>query len=510
MAILVVLLSGTIAYVFYKHLKGLWDVDFLPGLRPLFAPLHPLSQIVPNSSWSYNAEWAWIKRKTSYMNFSRDIISVVPLVAGAPCYYTCSIDVMKQILGNEAKLNPVKPLELTLFRLLGNSLPSVSGDIWRRHRRVVAPAFGTKVLNSAWQDAIDVYGQMMQDEGWEKEDEIVLPESHSLVLKVTLLVLAKSGFGMPTSWTRPADGLDIIRSLSTVSETFLARIILPRWAYSLPFKRLHSIEKAWNEVTAFINTGINERKAERREEDVDVADLPGDLLNRLVVASEDGGRYAMTKEETVANMLSLLFAGHETTASGLLTTLGYLALYQDEQQAAYNEIQKLQSVPLPQDLARLQYVLGCFLEAQRLCPAPLFLPRDMPDDIPVKIARPAEETFVLKKGYRLVFDMVGIMRNPHFFEDPDVFRPSRWIDKSESELGMFGFGPRMCVGRKFAQYEAVAWLACLLRDWRLDIALQPGETKVQYIDRVMGDAGMIGTAFALRSGVPLKLVRRKL
>ncbi|EEB99533.1 hypothetical protein MPER_00774, partial [Moniliophthora perniciosa FA553] len=146
--------------------------------------------------------------------------------------------------------------------------------------------------------------------GLEKKDEIVLPESHSLVLKVTLLVLAKSGFGMPTSWTRPANDFDIIRSLSTVSETFLARIILPRWAYNLPFKRLHSIEKAWNDVTAFINTGIDERKAEKHEEDVDVADLPGDLLNRLVVASEDGGRYAMTEEETVANMLSLLFAGH--------------------------------------------------------------------------------------------------------------------------------------------------------------------------------------------------------
>ena len=72
---------------------------------------------------------------------------------------------------------------------------------------------------------------------------------------------------------------------------------------------------------------------------------------------------------------------------------------------------------------------------------------------------------------------------------------------------MFGIGPRACIGRKFSQYEALAFFSLLLRDWKVEPLLLPDETPAQYNERVMGRAELIGLAFGVET-VPLKLVRR--
>ncbi len=72
---------------------------------------------------------------------------------------------------------------------------------------------------------------------------------------------------------------------------------------------------------------------------------------------------------------------------------------------------------------------------------------------------------------------------------------------------MFGFGPRACVGRKFAQTEAVCFLAHFLRDWKVKVVLEAGETAAQTWDRIAADATLRGTAFSLGS-VPIKFIAR--
>lgn len=89
-------------------------------------------------------------------------------------------------------------------RILGDSLSSASGDVWRRHRRVVAPAFTNKMwatrypfcyrlltltfrFSSVWKEARAVYDQMLQAEGWSHQTDIMFVEAHSFLLKVRLL-----------------------------------------------------------------------------------------------------------------------------------------------------------------------------------------------------------------------------------------------------------------------------------------------------------------------------------
>lgn len=100
-----------------------------------------------------------------------------------------------------------------------------------------------------------------------------------------------------------------------------------------------------------------------------------------------------------------------------------------------------------------------------------------------------------------------IDHDPHFFPDPESFKPSRWYGVSEQNLTMFGVGPRSCIGRKFAQAEALTFLALFLRDWKVDVVLQPGETRARYAERIMEKATMVGLAFGVKS-IPLTISKR--
>ncbi|KAJ6602427.1 hypothetical protein DFH09DRAFT_837039, partial [Mycena vulgaris] len=77
--------------------------------------------------------------------------------------------------------------------------------------------------------------------------------------------------------------------------------------------------------------------------------------------------------------------------------------------------------------------------------------------------------------------------NPHYFPDPDVFRPSRWYDGNDPDV-MFGAGPQQCLGRRFAESTSVRFLAYLLQDFDrdIDVLIRTGESREEYAERVMG------------------------
>lgn len=119
--------------------------------------------------------------------------------------------------------------------------------------------------------------------------------------------------------------------------------------------------------------------------------------------------------------------------------------------------------------------------------------------------------------------------NPRYFPDPYAYKPSRWYEQETSEIpdvftafsvGEFvprvmrsraelhcflSSGPRACIGRKFAQVEAVCWLALLLRDWKVEPLLRPGETLEEWRERVLS-AQLVMTLTV--GPVPLRFVRR--
>ncbi|KAF8526648.1 cytochrome P450, partial [Hysterangium stoloniferum] len=482
----------------------------LPGYRPLFSPVALPGAAIPRTSWNLGHYWQWEDRFTSYFNYTHDVISIVPALIGVPYYYTSSLEVLRQVLGNEAKLRMFKPKEMTLSRLLGDSIASVSGDAWRRHRRIVAPAFNPRTYSNVRHQSSEIYREMVQAEKWEGETSVSLQSVNTLMLKVSLMIVARCGFGLPIRWSNREveQVMSIADAISIAAESLLLRVMLPSWAFKLPISKLREIDVAWKNTEAYM---INSIRA-CRESALEGQQSSGDLLQRLAASYERDDKLSLNESEVMANMFTIMFAGHETTAGAITATLILLAIHQNEQEEAYREILKFDLSPQSkalEDPADLSYLQACFREALRLYPAAYMLPRQMEEDVVVRVRHPVEKTITLVKGTRIMMDLIAIHRNPHYFERPHDFVPTRWEGVSEPDVSMFGAGPRACVGRRFAHTEAVCFLMSVLRDWKIDIILSEGETRMDYAKRAMGRIDLIGTALSI-SPAPLKLTKRTL
>jgi len=139
------------------------------------------------------------------------------------------------------------------------------------------------------------------------------------------------------------------------------------------------------------------------------------------------------------------------------------------------------------------------------------------------------EPMHIKKGTVVVMDFVAMFYDPQEFPNPDEFKPSRWTWGTAAQAGSslnqkqadevstsagantmdgfvgFSIGPRTCLGHKFAKIEAVAFLIHLLREWRVEPALDDGEDIAQWKARVL--VPRFGVTLALKD-VPLRFVRR--
>ncbi|KAF9003889.1 cytochrome P450 [Cyathus striatus] len=501
----------TYVYSFFRGLRFLKAVHYVPGLRPLFSPTSLLGAILPSTWWNLGHNWSWNLRETSFFNHSHDVISMVPILHGKTCFFTCSVDVLKQILGNEGKTHLTKPQDITLSSITGDNVASVNGDTWRRHRRIVAPAFNAKTYALVREETAKLYEEVVQNEGWDSQDTILIPSLHDFMLKYALIIVARCAFGLPMSWRSPAEsslkGMKLSEAISIVTKSIIARLILPSWAFKLPISSLRHIDRAWETFTGIVKDSVRKRKEALSEE---MEGATGDVLGRLVQSFDGEGKYNLSEQEVVADIFTVLFAGHETTASVLTATMACLALYKDEQLKAYEEIKGAFSehgVLNIDDSNQFPHLQACFQECGRLYPAAFIVARETSDDLPIKVMRPRESTIVLPKGSRIVMDLISIHHNPYVYENPKKFRPSRWYGVLEPDLPMFGFGPRACVGRKFAHTEAVIFLAHILHDWELDIDLKEGETIYDREQRVLGCAGMQGTAFSI-GPVELRLKKR--
>ncbi|KAJ6602223.1 cytochrome P450 [Mycena sp. CBHHK59/15] len=522
--------AALIAYRALRFFQVLKAYGYVAGARPPLDPHSLPGNAIPATWWHMGFMWPWTQRKTAHFNHTHDLTAIVPLLVGNGAYFAASAGVAKQVWGNEVRTRLLRPKDFTTERVWGSSIASANGEDWRRHRRIVAPTFTSDMLARLVDESAVVYKSM--NEALLGTNESVVNNMHVLLLRFTFVMICRCGFGMPVGWTQSAEHDEIAvfdRALSVASTTLILRLIFPNWVWSLPIKRLRETNESWKTVMALVDAIAARRQAEYAAHKELGEDGIHDLLTKLVSATDGTAKYALAPPEVVrvcpvniaifslngtqtANMMSLLFAGNETTSSALLSTIVLLGLHPDEQETAYQEI--LREVPSPEnmtlrDVVNLKYVLACMHEAHRLVPATINLPRDVPEDIVLRSSRPVEKDVLVQKGSRIMVDIMAVCHNPNDFPDPEAYKPARWRDVPDHDVIMFGFGPRACVGRKFAQTEAVCFLAHFLRDWKVETMHRGGEMRQACFDRIMAGASMYGTAFGLGE-VPVKITARTL
>jgi len=492
---------------------ALKDVHHIPGMRVLISPFSLLGATIPTTWWNPGLGWRWSWRKTTYMNHSHDIISIVPMLVGGPALSIGTLGAMKQFLEDEIRIAMEKPYYLvTALLLWGDNVIAASGNAWKRHKRIVAPAFTAETNRLVLQETAVTFHEMVDYEGWKDQQEIVIEDFNTTMLKFSLTIICRCGFGMPMPWADEAQGgkMSFPEALTMVSETTILRLITPSFLFRLPIKSLRRIDEAWKTVASLMHELIARKKAEVASSDYDPESHKGDIFTRLVEAHAERGKLGLNEEEVIGNTFALMFAGHETTARTLAGTLGFLAIHQEEQDKAAAEITSTlhdgHQISLD-DLSRLKHVAACFHETLRIFPAGVMLTRTVLEDHQIQITRPEERTIPLKNGTLLIIDMIGVHHDPVLFPDPETFRPSRWYDVPEHNVSMFGLGPRACLGRKFAQIEGISFLALFLKEWKVDVILENGETREQYEERVMTKPCNPSLGFGV-GPVKLKITKR--
>jgi cytochrome P450 len=195
-----------------------------------------------------------------------------------------------------------------------------------------------------------------------------------------------------------------------------------------------------------------------------------DLLSMLLGARDEDGS-AMSAEQLLDEVMTLLLAGHETTALALSYSFYLLAQHPAAQQSLRTELADVLGGRLPthNDLPRLAYTQNVVTESMRLYPPADFLGREVATDCTVG-GNP------VRRGMNLFMSQWVMHHDGRYFPDPLRFDPSRWTESFERALPRFAYfpfggGPRYCIGQTFATAEAALVLAAVCQ--RFEFAPDP-------------------------------------
>ena len=373
---------------------------------------------------------------------------------------------------------------------LGNGLLTADGADWRAQRRVIAPLFTPRRIAD--------FLPAMRDSGeWLVKRWSDLRDRRSVDLaaemsRVTLDVLERTIFPGGLA----GDPGDLARALTNYFNS-IGRIDpfdllgFPKWIPRIRRPRATAVGPFGESVVAMIEARKRELADPRRAP----ATRP-DLLTLLLEASdpETGGR--LSAKDVRANVGTFIGAGHETTANALTWTLFLLAHHPDWRAQAEAEVDAVAPAGAVTDasLRQLVVVRAALEEAMRLYPPAASLSRAAigPDDLCGRRIR---------AGAVVVVSPWVLHRHRRLWRDPDFFDPGRFMPENRDSIDRFaylpfGAGPRVCIGQGFATQEALAILAAVLANFRLDCAPGAAPAPLQRI------------TLRPRGGMPMLVTRR--
>lgn len=389
-----------------------------------------------------------------------DVVSVPSLIGRVTLIF--HPDGVRHVLQeNHRNYNKDIPDYRVLSLLLGKGLLTNDGESWLQQRRLMQPAFH--------HDRIAALGSIMSDTtlAWLEQLETrglvetgapldILQEMSSL----TLSIVCKALFGADL----PASDLERVGRALTIANRLLSEAFYLPGLLTLPTPQRRRLFAARRELYAVVDEIVRQRR--------DSSEQRGDLLAMLLEARDAETGEGMSDEQVRDEVLTLLLAGHETTANALSWTFYLLAQHPDVTATLREEYRRVLQgrPPAVDDLPHLAYNRMVIEESMRLYPPAWALGRHglQEDEI---------GGYVIPRGaYVLVMQYVT-HRHPGFWEQPDAFDPERF--SAERAAGRarfayfpFGGGPRLCIGNQFALTEAQLILAAILS--RYQVRLEPG------------------------------------
>lgn len=350
---------------------------------------------------------------------------------GRPAVQLCTPELNRAVFSGSAATFHAGEGNFVLRHVMGeHSVLTVDEDAHRRIRSLLMPPFHGRRMRG-YRDTMRELAAT-EAASWPVDERFA---AHRRMNALTLEIILRVVFGV-------ADGprLDELRKalsdlVSAPMEAYLGEIVTPLRRFG-PWKRFVRLLEGIDDL-------VYAEIAERRRA-TDLAER-SDVLSQLLVVEVDGDR--LSDAELRDQLITLLLAGHETTATTLAWTLHDLArddTLQDKTAAAV-------------DAGDDKYVEAVVKEAMRLHPVIYGVARTLTEDVELGGYR-------IPAGYTVLPAIGPVHADPEHHEDPAAFRPERFLDGTATSATWlpFGGGVRRCLGAGFAQLEATTILREIL------------------------------------------------
>jgi len=387
------------------------------------------------------------------------------------CYFVNHPDAIRDVLvTHQRNFTKSRGLERAK-KLLGEGLLTAEGATHLRRRRLLQPAFH--------RDRIAGYGRVMIDYAartcgrWRDGETLDMAKE---MMRLTLSIAGKTLFD--TDVESNADEVGV--AVTEVLESFWLNL-LPGADYleKLPIPKLRRAHAARRRLDALIYQMIATRRASGADH--------GDLLSMLIAAADDSAASgvaaasamadrpaasvspALSDEEIRDESMTILLAGHETTANALTWTLYLLSQHPAAAERLREELDQVlgDRAPSPGDYSRLTYTRRVVTESMRLFPPAWIIGRRAIDEYAIGEYRLPPRAIVFMSAYVM-------HRDGRFYDHPERFIPDRWTPEFEAARPKFAYfpfggGARQCIGEQFAWMEGVLVLATIAQRWRLEL-----------------------------------------
>lgn len=398
-----------------------------------------------------------LRRPLTFMTALRNTGDLVRVDVGTlPIYFVTSAELTHELLVTKARNFDKGRFFIRARSLVGDALPTAPSQIHRRHRRLMQPMFHNARI-AEYARVMSTRARAMA-EAWKPGQTVRVDEE---LAQFSVATLAETMFSAEIS--RPAAEA-VIRDVPILLKNALVRAVTPRLLDRLPVPANRRFDAAASRLRGTIDEVI---RLSRQHGDEDCHDL----LSTLLAARDADTGDRLSDREVRDELVAIMFAGTETTASTLAWTFHELAAHPEVEERLLAEIDSVvgdRPVTI-EDVPKLEYTDRVLREISRMHSVPLLMRQAT---APVELGG-AE----LPVGTEIAFSLYALHRDARLYAQPERFDPDRWSAERSAELPRegyipFGAGNRKCIGDGFAWTEIVITLATVLARWRFQ--LQPG------------------------------------
>jgi cytochrome P450 len=360
-------------------------------------------------------------------------------------------EAVQHVLVHNAKAYVKSPNYRGIKLVVGEGLLTSEGEHWRRQRKVTQPEFH--------RDRLAGFGKTMVDdtlrtvESWSKRVGKTV-DVHEEMLSLTFRIVGHTLFSVELDDDADRIGVAVTEAIHYANDYVASLVRMPSW---VPTPANARFKKALAVLDDIVQRIID---AHRRGEPKD------DALSMLMSARDEETKDAMSDRQLRDEILTIVLAGHETTANLLAWTLFLLSKHPDVERRLHREVVEVvgNRAPTLADLPKLTFTTDVLEESMRLYPPAWSFERQAIEDDVVG-------GYTVKTGTIVALSPDVLHRHPRYWDnqgvDPDRFSPERSAGRPRYAYLPFGAGPRTCIGNGFAMMESQLLLATLVQKHRL-------------------------------------------